>query len=242
MSTPPAIQDGGGGTLSGGPSTGYSVPSVSQDQVLGLAPPSAKRRFRVSDVDRLGAQHTHVGFLNQHDLENQPTPDAYTPYTWSSPSPATLPAQYQAAVPADMVPGPSSFTRRESVVSLHSEESFQLSSSSSLQDGLDGDATLSPRHTSLGVLPHFAGHTLPEQNTSSAAPEVSRKRRRGVQRKRAPNPKDPKAADRLRNQRKTDDELIDLLFERCVPNSVGPVAKKDRLPLSALQSCAFPTR
>jgi len=240
MSTPPAIQDDGGGTLSAGPTTGYSVPSVSQDQVLGLAPPSAKRRF--NDVGRLGAQHAQVGFRNQHALENQPTPDGYTPYPWSSPSPATLPAQYQAAVPADMVPGPSSFTRRESVVSLPSEESFQPSSSSSLQEGLDGDATLSPRHTALGVPSHFADHILPEQDTSSAAPEVSRKRRRGVQRKRDPNPKDPKAADRLRNQRKTDDELIDLLFNRCVPSSVGPVAKKDRLPLSAFQSCAFPAR
>jgi len=257
---PPVVQRGGGGSVGAGPSTGppqltpavpelpswvaqpaqltvsntdYLDPSFAQHKVLGPAPSRAKRCF--SEVDRPSVQHTQVDFLNQHALENQPTPDAYTPYPWSSSSPANSTAQYQAAVPADMVPGPSSLSHRESVVSLHSEESFQLSSSSGLQADLDSNAAFLPRYATPGA-PSLAGRTLLQQGTSLAAPKPPRKKRHTGQRKRAANPKYPKAAERLQNQRESDDENIEHLLELFVPDSERDGPKKGRLRLSTSQS------
>jgi len=257
---PPVVQDGGGGSIGAGPSTGarrltpavsrpqlvqltvssnmgyktgHSVPLVTRYQVPGLAPSSAKRSF--SGIEPLG-----VDFLDQHAPENQPIPDPYTSYPWSS---SPFAARYQTAIHADMVPGPSSLTHRESVVSLYSEDSLQLPSSSALPDALDSNnPTLSPRHASPGTPSHFAGHTLPQQSTSLAAPEALRKKRRAVQRKRTVNPKDPKAAERLQNQRQSDDEHIEYLYKLFVPDSVGAVPKKERLGLSTSQSLCFPPR
>lgn len=263
MSMSPAVQHGEGGSVGVGSSTGsrslnpavpglssweaqpiqpalsnsdYLDPSVVQRQVLRPAPSSAKKRRR-SELDLLDAvQHTQAGFLNQLALENEPTPDEYT-YSSSNSLPANSTAQHHAAVPVDMVPRPSSL-HRESVGSLQSEASFQPSSSSSLQDELDGGAMLSPGLTSVSVLSHSAGHIYPQQDSSSAAPEAPRKRRRDGQRKQTEVPIDPIATDRLRKQRKKDDQLLDLLFSRYVPSSAaqGRVAKKDRLPLSAFRS------
>jgi hypothetical protein len=261
MSMSPAVQLGEGGSVGVGSSTGprqlnpavpglssfeaqpmqstvsnsdYLHLSVVQRQVLRPAPSSAKKRHR-SELDRLdAAQHTQAGFLNQHALENEPTPDEYT-YSWSNSLPANPTAQYHAAVPADMVPGLSSL-HRESVGSLLSEESFQPSSSSSLQDDLDSGAMPSPSHASLGVPSHSAGHILPQQDISEAAPEPQQKKRRPGQRKRTVNPKDPKAAERLQIQRQSDDEHIEHLYKLFVPSSEGEVPKKDRLSLSTSQS------
>lgn len=256
---PPAVEHGGGGSVSAGLSTGprqspaisgqpswvaqpvllavsnpnYLDPSLVQHQVLGPAPSSGKKRPR-SEVNRLDAQHTvtQVGFLNQHILENGPTLDEYPPYSWANSPPADSTPQYHAAVPANMVPGASSLTHRGSLVSLLSEESCQLSSSSSLQDDLDSAAMPSPRHASLGVPSHYAGHILPQQDTSEAAPEPQQKKRRTGQRKRTANPKYPEAAERLQTQRRSDDEHIEHLYKLFVPSSEGEVPKKDRLRLS----------
>jgi len=243
----PVVQRGGGGSVGAGPSTGprrltpavlglpsntgHLDPSVLQYHVPGFAPSGDKGRF--SGVDPLGAQHPLVHILNQHAHENQPTPSAYPSYPWSSSPPAIPTAQYQAAVPADMVPGPSSLTHRESVVSLYSEESFQLSSSSGLQGDLDSNATSSPRYASPDAPSH---HTSPQQDTSSAVPRARRGARRSGKRKRAAEPKDPRAAKRLQNQRQSDDEHIEDLYELLVPDSEGEVSKKDRLGLSTSQS------
>ena len=155
---PPGVEHGGGGSVSAGPSTdpcqlspaisgqpswvarpvplavsnpNYLDPSLVQHQVLGPAPSSGKKRRR-SEVNRSDAQHTvtQVGFLNQHVLEIEPTLDEYPPYSWSYSPPPNSTTQHHAAVPANMVPGPSSLTHRGSLVSLLSEESSQLSSSS----------------------------------------------------------------------------------------------------------------
>jgi len=263
ISMPPVVQRGGGGSVGAGLSTGphqltpavpelpswvaqpaqltvsstdYLDPSVAQHRVLGPAPSRAKRRF--SEVDCPSVQHAQVDFLNQHTLENQPAPDAYTSYPWSSAPPANSTAQYQGAVPADMVPGPSSLMHRESVVSLYSEESFRSSSSSGLQVDLDSNATFSPRYASPGA-PSLAGQTLPQQGTS--APKPPRKKRSTGQRKRASNPKYPKAAERLQNQRESDDEHIKHLLELFVPGDERDGPKKGRLRLSTSQSLCLPS-
>jgi len=236
---PPVIQRGRGGSIGAGPSTGphqltstvpelpswaaqpaqltvsntdYLNPSVAQHQVLGPAPSRAKRRL--SEVDRPCVQHGQVEFLSQHALENQAAPDTYTSYPWSS------------SPPADSTP--------QSVVS---EESFQLSSTStsSLQVDLDSNATFSPIYASPGA-PSLAGQTLPQQGNSSAAPKAPRKKRRTGQRKRAAKPKDPEAAERLRSRRESDDEHIEDLLELFVPGDERDGPKKDRLRLSTSQS------
>jgi len=259
---PPVVQRGGGGSIAAGPftgprrltpavlrppseeaqpvhlivssNTGYSVPLVTRYQVPGLAPSSAERRF--SEIDTLGAQHAQVDFLHLHALENQPIPDAYASHPWSSSPPAIPTAQYPAAVPADMAQWRSVYTHRDFAASVYSEDSLQLPSSSALQVDLDSNATFSPRHVSPNTPSHFADHTLPQQGSSLAVAEALRKKRRAGQRKRFGNPKDQKAAQRLQNQRESDDEHIEYLYKLFVPDSEGKVPKKDRLRLSTPQS------
>ena len=260
MSMSPAVQHSEGGSVGVDPSTsprqlnpavpvlsswvaqpvqltvsipGYLDPSVDQHQVPGPAPSGAKRR--ISEVGRLDAQHTQVGFLNQHTLENYSTPDAYTPYSWSNSPPTNSTAQFPADVPADMMPGPSPLAHRGSDVSMHSEGSFQLSSSSGLQDDLDSNAAFPSTYASPGA-PSLASHTLLHQGTSSAVPKPPGKKRRSGQRKREPNPKDPRAAERLRNQRKSDDEYIEDILTLLVPDSERDGPKKGRLRLSTSQN------
>ena len=227
MSTPPAAQGGRGGSIDAGPSTGYSAPSVDQHQVLGPAP-SARTKRRISEFGRLDAQHTQVSFLNQHTFENQPTPDGYTQHPWSNSPPANSIAQYPAAVP-------SSLAHRGSDVSMHSEESNQLSSSSGLRDDLGGSATFPSRYASPGA-PSLASHTLPQRGTASAGPKPLRTKRRPGQRKRVLDPKDPKAAERLRNQRESDDEHIEDVLTLLVPENERDGPKKGRLRLSTSRS------
>jgi len=198
----------------------HSLPTVSQYQVLG--------RARFSGTDPLGAQHTQVDSLTQHAQENQSSPSAFPSYLVTS--------QYPAAVPADITQGPSSYTHRDSVAPLYSEDSLQLPSPSALQDDLDSNATFSPRRASADTPSHFTGHTLPQQGASMAAPETLRKKLPTGQRKRSANPKDPKAAERLQNQRQSDDEHIEYLYKLFVPDSVGAVPKKDRLRMSTSHS------
>ena len=129
-----------------------------------------------------------------------------------------------------MVQGPSSYPHRGSVTSLYSEDSLQSHPSSAFQDDLN--ATFLPRHASSGTPSQFTDHTLPHEGTSLAAPEALRKKRRTGKRKRIDNPEDPKAAERLRKQRQSDDENIEYLYKLLVPSSEGEVPKKERLSLS----------
>ena len=220
--------------LTGSSDTDHLAPSDSRYRGLGLARSGAKRRF--SEVDPLDAQEAPVDFLDQHAPENQPTLDAYPSYPLSSSPPTTSTAQYPTAFPADMVQGPSSLQNRESVVSLYSWESFQLASSSGLQDDLVSNATFSPRYALPGAPSHSAGPALPQQGDSLATPEAPRKKRRTGHRKRVVKPKDPKATKRLRDQRQSDDEHIEDLYNLFVPDSEGVVPKKDRLRMSTSKS------
>ena len=258
MSMPPAAQGGGGDSVGAGPSTGpcgltpavsgllsgvarpvqltmsntdYSDPSASQYQIPGLARSGAKRRV---SGDPLDGQHPQVDFLAQRGPENQPTLSAYPTYPkWSGSSGAIPTVLYPAAVPADiLVQYPSSLTHRESIVSLHSEDSFQIPSSSGLQDDLDSNAAFSPRYASPGAPSHSAGHTFSQQGTSSAVPQAPRKARRTGIRKRVAEPKDPRAAKRLQNQRESDELNMEEMYKLFVPASVPKVSKKHRTATS----------
>lgn len=203
-------------------------PAVQHGSV-GAGPSTDPRQFNpaVSGLPSRVAQNQHA--------QNYPTPDAYTPYPWSNSPPTSSIAQFPVDVPAEMMPGPSSLAHHGSVVSMHSEESFQLPSSSGLRDDLDGNATSPSRYASSGT-PSLANPTLPQQGTTSAVPKPLGKKRRPGQRKRDPDPRDPKAAERLRNQRRTDDEHIEDILNLLVPDGERDVPKKDRLRLSTSQS------
>ena len=234
MPSPPAVQGGVGIPMGAGSHAGVSQstpanlgladetaqwiqlssnihsysPPVPQHQAPEHATSSLTRHFVVDDTEL--ALNTQVGPLAQHALENN----------WGIFSGSSLAAssgQYHAARPEYMTPGPSSHTQRGSLAPLYPEDSFPLSPSSGLRDGFVSSAALSPRLA------------------SAVAEARGKPRRTAGKRKRAENPTDWRAAQRLRNQREKDDKDIDFLFKLFVPSSAGTVekvAKKDRLSLS----------
>ncbi|KAI9510343.1 hypothetical protein F5148DRAFT_1282040 [Russula earlei] len=84
--------------------------------------------------------------------------------------------------------------------------------------------------------PQIASPALPNQGTSSTTLRAPHDRRPAPKRKRVDQPKDPKAANRLRKRRESDDRKLEEIFDIAVPSSVGKVPKKDRLDLSTSQS------
>ncbi len=262
MPSPPSVQGGvgipvGAGSYAGAPQsppaflglapeTAQSIqlhvssnirsfsPPVPQHQSQEHAPSSLPRPFSVDDTGL--ALNPQVGPLAQHALENnwQFTQGEYAPFPGSSLAASS--GQYHAAQPEYMIPGPSSHTQRGSLASLYSEDSFPSSPSSGLQGVFVSDTTPFLGQASPDTPSQITGNALPQQGTSesSSAPGVSQRKRRTGTRKRNPNPKDPKAAQRLQKQRQTNDQYIDSLFEEFVPSSEGTletVAKKDRLRL-----------
>jgi hypothetical protein len=165
----------------------------------------------------------------------------YPQYTeWSGSSQATFSAQYPAAGSSYMVPELSFHPHRGSVTSLNAVGSPLSPSESGLQDNFVCTAPPFSGSASDGHS-QIADHNVPGQGTSSVDPdsvdpEAPRKRRRTGERKRATHPKDPIAANRLRNQRKIDDENIEEIYRMVVPYSKESVAKKERLSLSTSHS------
>jgi hypothetical protein len=231
MPSPPAVR--GVGIPVGAGS--YADAPQSPPAFLRLAPETAQSDF--SGIDAASAQNTQFNFQTQYALENQPTAGACPSYpAWpaTSSSPATLNAQNPAAEPAYIIPEGSSHTHRGSLASLVSEDSFPFPSSPGSQNEFVSGAPLFHGLASPDTPSQIAGSAHPQQ-PSSSAPGVSRQKRRTGTRKRNPNPKDPKAAQRLQEQRQMDDQDLAFIFERLVPSSVGTVetvAKKDRLHLS----------
>ena len=211
-------------------------PPVPQRQAPEHAPSSFTGHFSCTDAP--SAQNTQFNFQTRYALEDQPTAGACPSHpVWpaTSSSPATLNAQNPTAEPTYIIPEQSSHAHRGSLASLVSEDSFPFPSSSGSQNEFVSGAPPFHGLASPDTPSQIAGSALPQQRSSSSAPVVSQRKRRTVTRKRNPNPKDPKAAQRLQEQRKTDDEYINSLFETFVPPSEGTletVAKKARLPLS----------
>lgn len=202
--------------------------SSSASHIDGHSLPQQGSSSKVPDAQRI---ERCAGKRKQPAQENQPTPSTYPRYPeWSDSSQVTLGAQHSAAGPSHMVPVPSPRTHRDSVASLYS-----LRSSPGLQDDLVAALPL-PGEALDDTPVRIEGRDLSQQDTSSVEPEAPQKRRRTGKRKRVPNPKDPRAAKRLQDQRHNDDECIEMLFNLIVPKDVGQVAKKDRLLLSTSQS------
>ncbi len=103
------------------------------------------------------------------------------------------------------------------------------SSSSGMQADLV-TSTYLDEQASSGALSQVALHAPAQQATPPTSPE-SHQHSTG-KRRRVSQPKDPRAAKRLRSQRQGDDENLEALYKLLVPSSAGVVQKKDRLGIS----------
>jgi hypothetical protein len=175
-------------------------------------------------------------FRTQHPYENQPPiPKAHTPHHENSgPSLASSSAQYPAARSTHIlsISGPPSHTHRSSVAFLPFVDPPTSLSSSDLQDDfIDAPPSASP--ASDDGSSQVGDHNPSQQGTSSTTSEAKRKIRRSGKRKRVDNPKDEKAAKRLRDQRQIDTENLEKLRKLL---RVGEVQKKELTAARTSQS------
>lgn len=102
------------------------------------------------------------------------------------------------------------------------------------------DASPSPELPSAlaqGASSQAVDPRLLPKSLSPAVPQPADMQRHTRKRKRAAEPKDPKAAKRLRGQRQSDDDCIKALCDMFVPKDLESVMKKNRLQLgTALRS------
>jgi hypothetical protein len=245
LMSPPSVMRGGGNPVDAGAYAGVPQPRLTSavskrasetvpptslpsnaypfaPQIpLHIVPTPAHTTFarRFSEADALRAQNAQNNVLILHALENQPLPAAYPPFPGHAGSSST-----------DMTMEPSSQIHGDRLTFLSSEEPFQSASSSGLQDGRDGATPFRGSASRAQSQSRIARRALSNQ-ASLASP---RKQRRKGKRKRVEAPKDPKAAQRLRGQRKTDDEHVEGLWGLFVPGDIDIelVPKKDRLGLS----------
>ena len=193
---------------------------------------------RSSEPDSLRVANTERAFLAPHAPENQPTPAMYTPIfgqptsSFSRANPSAQ--QYPTAASTHMVPQPSSHAPDDLLAFRDSDGSFAPSCASDLQD--DSTSVISFTESASPSVPsEFMDDALPQQGTSSVDPQsqLPQTQRRRGKRKRDAHPKDPRAAQRLRSQRETDEEAIMDLWRLLVPDGTEMVSKKDRLRTSA---------
>ena len=86
---------------------------------------------------------------------------------------------------------------------------------------------------SSGAHSRLADRAPAQQATPPTSPEEQSEEQRATgKRRRLSEPKDPRAAKRLRSQRQVDEENLDALYKLLVPSSAGVVQKKDRLGIS----------
>jgi hypothetical protein len=97
---------------------------------------------------------------------------------------------------------------------------------------------LAPTEVGSAITPDLLSWTMdhgsPEYDDSPTSPQPENTQR-GRSRKGVKQPKDPKATNRLKHQRKSDDEIIEILYEMIVPRDAKVKWKKDRLPTSESQ-------
>ena len=213
--------------------TNFLAPPTFPKQVPEPAPWSFTRHSRHSS----GADAGHVDNAQNpnstpHAPQNQPTPvAAYSPFPEHHPqvgsesSSMVSVARFPAGFP-DTRPEPSYPTQYDPFAFLN------LPSSSGMQVDLV-TATPFAGRASPGAYSRLEDDAPSQQATPPASPEsqpepqpITGKRRR------LSEPKDPKAAKRLRSQRQGDEENLDALYKLLVPSAAGAVQKKDRLGIS----------
>ena len=217
------------------PLTMSSTPAhrLPPDQIPGHIHSSFPRRF--SEPDPFHVRKTQRAFLDPYVPENQPTPAMYAPFfgqpSFSQAGPTT---QYPTAASTHMVPESPSHIQDDLLAFGDSDGSFTPSCTSDLQDD-SISVTSFIESVSPGVQSEFVDKALPQQGTSSTAtqPQLPQTQRRNGKRKRVGHPKDPRAAQRLRSQRESEEDSTQALYQFFVPSSAKMVLKKDRLRTSA---------
>ena len=181
-----------------------------------------------SEAGASHAENAHNSNLIPRALENEFAPvAAYSPFHGhSGPSPSTSDALFATAGFTDMMPKPPSHARDDPSAFLNP------SPLSGMQVDL-ATATSFAGPVSSGAHSRLAGRAPAQQATPPTSPEEQPEEQRVTgKRRRLSEPKDARAAKRLRSQRQVDEEHLDALYKLLVPSSAGVVQKKDRLGIS----------
>lgn len=184
------------------------------------APWSLRTRPSWADADHVeNAQIPMI--MSSHLLENQSPFPGHPDF-----SPATSSTRFPSTDFTDIEPSLSPNAQDDSLGFLN------MPSSSGMQVDL-ATASQSAGLGYPGSLIQVAGHTLTQQATPPASPDLQLTEQQATgKRRRHSMPKDPRAAKRLRSQRQGDDENLEALYKLLVPSSAGVVQKKDRLGIS----------
>ncbi len=197
------------------------LPIPLPDHFPGL-PPAISRRH--SDADMPSAQNA---LMSQYLFEHLPAPATYPPFPGQS-SLSLRPSNANRISPEfmDMLPGPSPHAHPFSNVT----GSSRSSTSPDMQEDMANPMFFrSPLAIASGAPSHMLDHPLPPPATSSMDGQPERMLRRTG---RGRPPKDPRATNRLLDQRKSDDENIEALCKLFVPPGAEVKWKKDRLSMS----------
>ena len=202
------------------------LPIPLADHFSGLTPGISRRH---SEADMSSAQNA---LMSQYLLEHIPAPATYPPFPEQS-SLSLRPSSANRGSPGfmDMPPGPSSYTQRGYTIPFSNESrSSRSSTSPDMQEDVAGPMF---NRSSSGIISgapsHILDHPIPSPATSSMDGHPERTPRRGG---RGRPPKDPRATNRLLDQRKSDDENIEALCKLFVPPGAEVKWKKDRLSMS----------
>ncbi|KAH9953989.1 hypothetical protein BC827DRAFT_83059 [Russula dissimulans] len=189
-------------------------------------PPPGSPRRHGSEADE---PNTHAALQSLYGLGHLPPSNMYPPY---SGQPGISP---QVGFP-DAMPGPSPqpHTSRGYLPVMSVDDTFRHTASPDSQDGsvssmYSGMSSAVPS----GAPSHVHEHAPPAPATSTVTWPSERSHRRPGKSRRTEPPKDPRATNRLLDQRKSDDENIEALCKLFVPEGAEVKWKKDRLGMSA---------
>jgi len=170
--------------------------------------------------------------MSQYLLEHLPAPATYPPFPEQS-SLSLRPSNANRISPGfmNMLPGPSSHAQRSDILPFSNvTRSSRSSTSPDMQEDMANPMFFqSPSAIASGAPSHILDHPLPPPATSSMDGHPERALRRAG---RGRPPKDPRATNRLLDQRKSDDENIEALCKLFVPPGAEVKWKKDRLSMS----------
>ena len=162
--------------------------------------------------------------MSQYPFEHLPAPATYPPFPEQS-SLSLRPSSANRVSPGfmDMLPGPLSHVQRGNTLPFSNvSRSPRSSTSPDMQEDMAGPFFQPP-----------SDYPLSPPATSSMDGQPERTQRRAG---RGRPPKDPRATNRLLDQRKSDDENIEALCKLFVPTGAEVKWKKDRLSMSTYSS------
>ncbi|KAI0248329.1 hypothetical protein BJV78DRAFT_825330 [Lactifluus subvellereus] len=185
-------------------------------------------------TDNFQAANAQDTLLYLNPLGHQSAPTPYQPFPEQS---CLLPVTPNAHSPSfqsmDIIAVQSSQNQSGSSAVTDADDSSLSPASFSSQEDLV-DAPPSPELPSApaqGASSQAVDHQLLPQSVSQAVSQPANMQCHTRKRKRVAEPKDPKAAKRLRGQRQNDEDSIQALYDMFVPKGVEAGLKKNRLRL-----------